>query len=734
MKAILKVRRVLTVLVSIFMSCFIFSALAVNAAEPFGTDLGEFNGVIVYSNCDDDCVECNNYCQDQHYINGTYIGIKWQCVEYVRRYYHTVYNLDLASKWRGHANTWYDNAATMGLARFANGSLDMPQVGDILVSEGIPDVNVGHIAIIRDISDNSVCTIQQNFSNDSGDINRYLTLTVLDGNYTVGGFSSNYPIRGWLRVQPDLTLGLTAHYPFNGNANDQSGNENHGTVYGATLTTDMFGNIDSAYSFDGIDDYIAIPELLNPSISSFTVSSLALAANTTDFGLIVYKGTHKGEAHLSQNQDNFQFSVKLADHNWYYVRTPSVTVNEFIRIAGVYYRGDRIEIWVNSELINQIPISELNLFTQATHYSSIGTYNQGRTEPYFFKGIIDDVRIYNRALSQIEIQQLFWQTLGITHGEETILEEELTIYPGDEIDIFITIPDHCAQSTRSRIIQGSDVEMSLILPDGITIINRNTQDQNVYHILGSTYEAYQITDLIAGNWTVRLEGTDVPETGEAVSLTVSVDIIPNQPPTANAGQNQTVAVGDNCMADIDLDGSMSSDPDGDELTYLWTWDNGSATGTNPEIQLPLGVHAITLTVNDGIVDSTPDIVEVIVVDDIPPRITVIAVPDVLWPPNHKMVDINLTVEASDNCDAGLDIVLTSVVSSEPDDAPGGGDDGHTINDIQNAEIGAEDYTISLRAERLGTGDVRIYTITYTATDASGNSASASAIVTAPHNK
>jgi hypothetical protein len=74
-----------------------------------------------------------------------------------------------------------------------------------------------------------------------------------------------------------------------------------------------------------------------------------------------------------------------------------------------------------------------------------------------------------------------------------------------------------------------------------------------------------------------------------------------------------------------------------------------------------------------------------------------------------------------------------VVSSEPDDAKGGGD-GKTTNDIQDADIGNEDYNISLRAERQGKGDGRIYTITYEATDDSGNSATASATVTVPHNQ
>ena len=74
-----------------------------------------------------------------------------------------------------------------------------------------------------------------------------------------------------------------------------------------------------------------------------------------------------------------------------------------------------------------------------------------------------------------------------------------------------------------------------------------------------------------------------------------------------------------------------------------------------------------------------------------------------------------------------------MVSNEPDDAPGGGD-GHTTNDIQEADIGTEDYNISLRAERQGKRDGRIYTITYTATDDSNNSRQASVEIIVPHDR
>jgi hypothetical protein len=71
----------------------------------------------------------------------------------------------------------------------------------------------------------------------------------------------------------DLSDGLMAYYPFNGNANDETGNGYNGTVYGATLNNDRVGNPDSAYSFDGAQDYIDMGTSLDfPCASSYSVS------------------------------------------------------------------------------------------------------------------------------------------------------------------------------------------------------------------------------------------------------------------------------------------------------------------------------------------------------------------------------------------------------------------------------------------------------------------------------
>ena len=211
---------------------------------------------------------------------------------------------------------------------------------------------------------------------------------------------------------------------------------------------------------------------------------------------------------------------------------------------------------------------------------------------------------------------------------------------------------------------------------------------------------------------------------------------PNQPPVADAGPDQTVEQTSHAGTSVTLDGSGSYDPDKDPLSYVWSASGiifDDPTSPTPTATFLLGRTTVTLIVNDGCVDSDLDMVDITVEDTTPPDISVSIIPDTLWPPNHKMVVVTATVTVSDICDSNPSVVLTSVVSDEPDDAKGNGD-GKTVDDIQDADIGFEDYEFQLRAERAGSGDGRTYTITYTVTDASGNSATAIAEVIVPHDQ
>lgn len=159
--------------------------------------------------------------------------------------------------------------------------------------------------------------------------------------------------------------------------------------------------------------------------------------------------------------------------------------------------------------------------------------------------------------------------------------------------------------------------------------------------------------------------------------------------------------------------------------------NNRGTGADASGTYPVGSTPVTFTVTDGAENSVTCSTGVTVRDTRPPVLVVTADPAVLWPPNHRLVPVQVNWQVSDVCDPAVSTLQVAVVSSEPDDAPEEGD-GKTTGDVDSAESGAPDAEVLLRAERSGDGPGRTYQITYAATDASGNGTSALTLVRVPH--
>lgn len=202
----------------------------------------------------------------------------------------------------------------------------------------------------------------------------------------------------------------------------------------------------------------------------------------------------------------------------------------------------------------------------------------------------------------------------------------------------------------------------------------------------------------------------------------------NEPPVAYAGEDLSLSAGPDCIAEVLLDGTGSYDPDGDQITYLWENSFGSIYGSSPTVTLFKGSHKINLIVEDEYGATDSDSVMIYIEDKTAPTIgSVIANPNILWPPNHGMQPVTVTVDVSDNCDEIPNCQIISVSSNEPIDGPGD----------PNTEIDWEitgDMTVDLRAERSGVGDGRIYAIEVLCSDASGNSSTANINVFVPHDK
>ncbi len=187
--------------------------------------------------------------------------------------------------------------------------------------------------------------------------------------------------------------------------------------------------------------------------------------------------------------------------------------------------------------------------------------------------------------------------------------------------------------------------------------------------------------------------------------------------------------------------ALFSDPEGDALSVVWSI-NGVAVVTNtlpsrgaglPAMDsltetLPLGTNVVTVTVTDSAGNTVFCSSQIIVVDTTPPVIVSASVnPATLWPPNHKMVNVTVSAQVTDTCGPTTWKIMR-VTSNE---AVNGGGSGNTSPDW----VITGDHTLKLRAERAGTGNGRVYTITLQAQDAAGNvSASKTVTVTVPHSR
>ncbi|PWW06574.1 hypothetical protein DFQ01_103478 [Paenibacillus cellulosilyticus] len=185
-------------------------------------------------------------------------------------------------------------------------------------------------------------------------------------------------------------------------------------------------------------------------------------------------------------------------------------------------------------------------------------------------------------------------------------------------------------------------------------------------------------------------------------------------PTATVTYSTTAPTNQDVVATITPSEPVTITNNGGSASYTFT-DNGSFTFEFVDAAGNIG--SATATVNN--------------IDKTAPTATLSVDTPVINQNNHKMVPVKVSVNAIDNVSGIASIVLTSVTSNESDNGTG---DGNTANDIQDAALGTFDTSISLRAERSGNGNGRIYTITYTITDLAGNTTIASVQVTVPKGK
>jgi hypothetical protein len=224
----------------------------------------------------------------------------------------------------------------------------------------------------------------------------------------------------------------------------------------------------------------------------------------------------------------------------------------------------------------------------------------------------------------------------------------------------------------------------------------------------------------------------IADSSGRLTAVAAAAVVPATPPVADAGEDQVVDAGSGCTALVTLNGSGSSDADGDELTYRWYYE-GQLLGEGVEIEAAVGLggHVFTLIVNDGTYDSEPDDVSITVKDNMDP-VVVLGEMLEIWPPNHKYREFDLSdlvVSAVDNCGDVLDVNAVGKIVSICSDEPEIGDD-NTTDDV----VIQGDSSFKVRAERQGKGNGRVYSVAFEIVDEAGNATLATGYVGVPHDQ
>ncbi len=206
------------------------------------------------------------------------------------------------------------------------------------------------------------------------------------------------------------TEGLVAYYPFNGNANDESGYGNHGTVIGnVTLTTDRHGNSNSAYRFEGQPlNYISVPDHESLHLSTFTLSAWVFTdADNYDSGYLINKGRdiYNGSYRLTVTGVGAQ--TEYGGTNDAFIKEYPKT-NIWHMVTGTV-EGDQAKFYLDGVLMDEKTLSHPFVYNNTDPLTLGMHYYDGVPDywAYPLLGVLDEVRIYNRVLSESEIKCLY---------------------------------------------------------------------------------------------------------------------------------------------------------------------------------------------------------------------------------------------------------------------------------------------------------------------------------------
>lgn len=420
-------------------------------------------------------------------------------------------------------------------------------------------------------------------------------------------------------VEAQLTNGLIGHWNFNGNTNDISGNSLNGTATNVTFTTGKQGVANTAANFNG-NSYILVPYNSVMNLNQFTICALVQVkgyySGACQTNYILTRGVEKASGHyalfLSDNAfDNasctafdtskhvfyshMRNKTNFVSHSlWQY--TPTIVSNTWYCVVSTY-DGTYNKIYVDGVLKASVQLPSGPLGTSQEGMTLGATrFGNYQSFPYWFTGNIDDLRLYNRALTQLEVDSfcnLF--SSPVTSPEVTISQplSPTSFCPGQQLNVPYTVTSafnagnvFTAQLSDATGSFAAPVTIGSVTATGAGVINctipNNTPAGNGYRVRISASNPADIS----------------PDNG--------VNLIINNAPTINPAPIQAVCIGDNLQLNAGVSPATSN--------INWSGPSGfTATGnivTIPNAQKSSSGKYI-ITASSGVCTVT-DTIEVVI--------------------------------------------------------------------------------------------------------------------------
>ena len=323
------------------------------------------------------------------------------------------------------------------------------------------------------------------------------------------------------------TNGLVGYWPFNGNANDESGNGNNGTVNGATLTTDRFGNANSAYSFDGVNDWIEVSNSPGLTLTGDVTLSAWVKTNGSNgqnYQTIISKretywtweymmslSYHSGIIHENKMLTSRALGAGNQEQAWTELNyLPAVW--EFWTVA---YSQGQVRLYKNGVLDH---VETFSMIPNPQNCPLLFGRNTLADNSEQFFGSIDDISIYNRVLTPQEITNLYTSTVPPTAA---VLSGDATICLGSSTNLSVAVT-------------GGTAPYTVIVTDGSNNYSATGASPVSIPVSPTATSTYTIVSLTGG-------GTGTGNTGTAIVTVIDATITASDTEIC-AGDSVTLSV------------------------------------------------------------------------------------------------------------------------------------------------------------------------------------------------